>query len=287
MGKKYMKSTLLTIIGSPTVDGKKLSNMSAVCNDGYTAYGLKTRGSYNDGIMYPIAIQKIEKFTTSPKVTQIVVKKDNKTAKLCRHANDITFAEGYLYVATMNPKDKTQLVKVSKDGKVKKEYLYRKGSSLSSFNNCTYVGKINGKLSFIVGIGSSDGRRRYNLVHIEGNELVFDNVTYWSQVIPDNSVANAIYYDPNKKRFYNTFYIKDSKGKIKTNYIYSYKLSDLTKSTELTPNNEYIVAADKNYTEKFEAECLTMIDNKKYIVCNCGSSKGGKYNEDGLFKITE
>ena len=287
MSTKRMKSTFLANIPSPLVDGKKLTNISSICNDGYTAYALKTCGSSSDNLLYPIAIYKIEKFTTKPKVTLINVKKNNKIYRNCRHANDITFADGYLYIATMNNKDRAQLVKISINGTVKKEYMYDKGGN-SAFHTCTYYGKINGKLYFIVNISGGDGVRRYNLVHIEGDKVVFDKGFHTKKnEIPEAYTANAIYYDPLKKRFYNTFFTKNSKGKIKTCYLNSYKINDIFTTDEISINNQYIVAADSNYTEKFELEALTMVDNKKYIVCNCGSSKGGKYNEDGLFKITE
>ena len=56
MNEYNTKITRMGVIPTPTVDGKKLSNTSAICNDGETAYILRTCGSSSDNKKYPFAI---------------------------------------------------------------------------------------------------------------------------------------------------------------------------------------------------------------------------------------
>lgn len=282
MNEYNTKITNMGVIPTPTVDGKKLSNTSAICNDGETAYILRTCGSSSDNKKYPFAIYKVSNFNTKPKFTLLNIKGGKAI-----HANDMTFVDGYIYVQTSNKKDDVQLIKISKDGKIKGEYKYLKGSSYNKIHGCTFAGKYNGELYFIVGISDTQNKKRYNLAKINGDTLVFANITYLSQEISDDYVANGIYYDPIKGRFYNTFYVKSTKGVIKKNHLFSYKLPDVFSSGQLVVNSDYTIKAPSEYNKKFELEDVVLCDNKKFIVCNCESSKGGNYNQDGLFKVTK
>lgn len=286
MAEYKMKCSRLTTVGSPTVNNKKLTNASAICSNKTTAYILKTAGKTADKTPYPIALYKVDNFNTKPKLTLINVTKNNKPYINCYHANDITYADGYLYIATMNDSNLSQLIKVSTNGKVKKEYLYNKGGTLRSFSCVAYIGKINGHLSFIIGRGKTDNHPHYELVHIENNELIFDK-SYIAQEIPSDYTANAIHYNTETKRLYTTFFQRNSAGLITINHIYRYNLSALDTGYNLTPINHFLITKPKEYDKKFEVEAVTTIENKKFILCNCESTKGGDFNKDGLFKIAK
>ena len=279
MGKYTMNSTLIATIPSPTVLGMKLTSVCGVAISGTTAYVLKSRGKSSDETFYPFAVCKITNFTKSPKVTTITVPK-----KICRHTNDITFGDKHLFITTMNRPVNCQLVKITTSGTVKKKYDYIRNGEQHSFSTCDFMCVENGKLKFIVGSGTThDGKRIYDIAYIEGDKLVYAGITLYSQVIPDNYISNATYYNASSKRLYSTFFTRDSSGAIKTSYIFSYVLNDIRNGVQLAVANEFKVPAPFAYN-KFEVEGVVVVGSTKYVACNCGSTNS-KYNKDGFFKL--
>lgn len=267
-----MNPNLITTITSPTVLGMKLTGLGGITVSGTTAYILKSCGKSTDQTLYPVAICKITNFIKSPKVTTISISK-----KIARHANDITYGDKHLFIATMNHSNAPQLIKVNTKGEIKKQYKYLKDGIYHSFSTCDYLEKD----TFIVGTGTKDGKRMYDIAKIVGNDLIYIGVTFYSQPIPSNYTANATYYDIARKVFYNTFFERDKKGLIKSNHIFSYKLNE---AHQLTLVNEFIVEAPKEYNKKFEIEGVITDGTIKYIACNCESTSS-TYNKDGLFRL--
>lgn len=275
-------------IPDPTALKNKMTAIGSIAIDGTTAYVLKSCGKSSDNTQYPVVLYKVSNLTSSPRLTLIQITKSGKCAKLAKHANGMCYVKksgdknGYLYIGTMNDANKPQLYKVNTKGEVKKEIYYIKNGERHTFTGFDCVGEENGKLKFILSSAGSNNRRKFEYALLDGSNLVYTGVTFYSQ--PVDGTANDIYFNRDKKKLYVIMFRKDSKGNIKYNDIYSYNDADkCTNGQQLSPANIHRVNAPSKYT-KFEIEGMVMSGSSKYIVCNCDSGTAN-LKSDGVFKL--
>lgn len=291
MSTYKMKHSVMEYIANPTVKGYKLTAVNSMTNDGSTAYVLKSCGASTDEKLYPMVIYKITNFADKKKAaqTKITVTKKNKTVKIARHANGITYAKrpkdkkGYLFIATMNNTDQPALLKVTVKGSISKEYFYIRNGKRAKFSCINYVGTDSqNRYRFIVGRGTNDGRYCYDFATIIGNELVSDNLNF-KGVQKGDKVSQDLYWSSNK--LYHIFFDRDSSGNIKKNYIYQYSTKNIYNGCTIEPTHVYTdhgVSSERVY----EIEGIVYYKSTFYGASNRSSTKSGD-NKDALVKIVK
>ena len=290
MATYKMKHTNLHYLPNPTVSGYKLSAVNSIANDGTTAYILKSCGASTDEILYPMVIYKITNFTGGNAVqTKITVTEKNKTAKIARHANGITYAKrpkdknGYLFIATMNHSDKPQLLKVTLKGSISKKYQYLRNGVPSTFSCVNYIGTDSqNRFRFIVGRGTNGGRYCYDFATIIGSYLVSDNLNF-KGVVTGDQTSQDLFWASNK--LYHIFFSKDNSGRIKYNFIYQYSTKNITNGCTIEPTHVYKDDA-KSEEKKYEIEGLVYYKSTFYGASNRESTKSGD-NKDSVVKIVK
>ena len=295
MGLTKTSIKLICTLPDPIVSGQKLTATCAVDNWGVTMFILKSKGSASDNKKYPISIIKVSKFTTTPTIKVITVKKNCKELGNCAlHANSLCYArkegesKGSLYVTTGNPKDKVQVIKMNSSGVVEQElYRYDIYGNKAKVSNLTFYGNINGKMYFITCIGySSEGRLKYKLMEFDGSKFQDIRTIFSGAVTKDTGYSrNDITYKEGK--LYHTFFKKNSKGIIYKNKIYVYDISSLTTLTGqvVEPIEILYSEAPKEYNKKYELEGVITYQGNIYAAGNMESSNASK-NKDSVFKIT-
>lgn len=287
MATYNMKSVRVIKIPTPKVLNKSLGSVNSMCVVNNDAYVLRGGGGSSDGVMYPMAIVKVANFAKNASIAATIpITKNGKPVRAARHSNAITYANKYFYISTMNNADEPQLLKVNSSGAIKKEYRYMKNGALAKFHNCTYFGKVNGKDTFIVGLGRSNGRAVFEFACKEGTNLVYMGKTFYSHSFASNIVSNSTYYDQSKKKFYITLFEHLGSKLVKVSYIYNYRIGsidEIQNGQQLTVANEFICKAPSKYRQ-YEIEGLGLSGSTKYVVANCKSDTSSDVS-DAMFVL--
>jgi hypothetical protein len=255
--------------------GQKFTNLSSFTktNKGFTAI------KHNTAIGYDMLINISEDFKTL-NYYPIKTKSSNN---ITLHANSITYADDYLYIATMNNlSEGPTIIKVDFNGNVVDEYYFYKDNKKRTVTAIDYFGEVDGEKVFIfkgdfIASGSSYQFSSYDFVRISNklHRFVYNGKTFKSNIrIPVNYIGNDITYDKENKLLYETYFIRDEDNSIKTSYIYAGSFNK--DSNILNVSKQWKTTATPE-DKMFEVEAFLVHKKKKYVVANCA--------KDGIYRI--
>lgn len=254
-------------------DNEGCSNFGAFCNNGNTAYALKTNSNDTKSTLY-----KIANFNDSSKA-KIVSK---KVISNLGHGNGMDYYDGKLWVTTCTK----YLVRMSTDGTVEKRYTTPDGIKTNAISYCR-----DNKFLLTVGNDVNDAYTVFKVVQLDDTNNKIKYLKTFKIKAPtlkdgkyNRVTPQGFCYNSADKCLY-MVYTQRKTGDQHSRYNWTFKVDlsgTIIDGHTYTPSKKFAIHADSSQSF-FEAESWAMIGTAKY--CGFNITENGR-TADAIYKIT-
>lgn len=254
-------------------DNEGCSNFGAFCNNGSTAYALKTNKDNTKSTLY-----KITNFNDSSKAKIVSKKVINNLG----HGNGMDYYDGKLWVTTCTK----YLVRISTDGTVEKRYTTPDGVKTNAISYCR-----DNKFLLTAGNDINDAYTVFKVVQLDNANNKIKYLKTFKIKAPtlkdgkyNRVTPQGFCYNSSDKCLY-MVYAQRKTGDQHSRYNWTFKVDlsgTIIDGHTYTPVKKFGIHADSSMSF-FEAESWAMIDTAKY--CGFNVTQNGKA-ADAIYRIT-